>query len=276
MSSTTEYEKNTFEPSVFFGEHWRRKPLFVRGGAERFLGRRWSAADFAAALGAAREAGHPVADRDGEVTFVERVSQFNTDLDLRAKGFATEFGVLDAWFDTVRTEVPDGIGPHFDHSDNFVLQQEGVKEWSLAEPANIDRRVLAQRMLNTPGIGGHELPDTGVLHFTVEPGDLLYIPLLWLHSGVSRAASLSLSLVCPALSLNAAVIPILGQIARRRMLGHQAVPAFHAHMSDTERNDAAGILRAATENMLSRIGGTEFLEAVLAVQNDRLIGDQRP
>jgi 50S ribosomal protein L16 3-hydroxylase len=275
MTSTTEYEKDSFEPTAFFREHWRRKPLFVRGGAESFLGRRWSTADFDQALTAADDAGHPVASRDGEATFVERVSQFNADLGWRAKDFATKFGVLDAWFDTVRTHVPDDIGPHFDHSDNFVLQQQGVKEWSLAEPSNIDRRDVALRMLNTPGIGGHELPESGVVRFAVEPGDLLYIPLLWLQSGVSRAASLSLSLVCPALSLNAAVIPVIGQIAQQRLLGHQAVPAFHAYMSDAEMHDTIAILHTATRIMLSRISRDEFQDAVLAVQNDRLIGDQQ-
>ncbi|MET0136393.1 MAG: cupin domain-containing protein [Kibdelosporangium sp.] len=272
MESTVEFEQSVFDAEVFFRDHWRKKPLYVPGGVRDFLGRTFSAGDFEKALAGARAARHAVQDRDGDVTFIEKVSLFDPDLTERAKGFGERFGMPETWFDSVRTRAPDGIGPHFDHSDNFVLQQEGTKEWSLAAPGNIDRLEIARRMLNMPGVGSHELPPGQSVRFTLEPGDLLYIPLLWLHSGVSRGASLSLSLVCPAISLYSAVVPVLGQIARSRVLGYQPIPAFHAYMSEQERSEAAGTLRAATQNLLSRLSSDEVYAAVLAAQNDRLPG----
>jgi len=270
MESVAECEWSAFDVDGFYRDHWRKRPLFVRGGAAEFLGRVFSAADFDRALTAARAAGHPVSDRDGAVTFIEQVSRFDGDLAVRAQGFAARFGTPEAWFDTVRTGEPDGIGPHFDHSDNFVLQQDGTKEWSLAAPAAIDRAEIARRMLNVPGVGSHDLPAEGRVHVVLEPGDLLYIPLCWLHSGVSRGPSLSLSLVCPAVSLHAAVLPALTRAARQRLLGHQPVPALPEHLTGAERADVLGTLRHAVRSMLTRLSDEELGEAVLAALAERI------
>lgn len=102
-----------------------------------------------------------------------------------------------------------------------------------------------------------------------EPGDLLYIPLFWLHSGTSRADSLSLSVVCPAVSLHTAVVPFLAGALKARALGFQPIPAFHAHLSPEERRDAVTALRTATRVLLDRLTDDDLLDAVHASQTDR-------
>lgn len=270
MDVAMDYTRETFDQEVFFSEFWRKKPLHVPGGAVAFLGRTWSVADFTAARDLAVASGREVAHRDGEVTFIERISDFDEDLSARAKRFHTMFGVPEAWFDSVQTYSPSGIGAHFDHSDNFVLQQTGSKTWSLASSTHIKKEEIIRRMMNHPGVGSHSLPEEGVVEFEVNAGDLLYLPLLWIHCGVSRAESLSLSLVCPAVSLYAAVFPFLSQILRRQGIGYQPIPALHSGMTADEREAAVSTIGRATRALLSRMRDDDLAEAVLDAQSSRL------
>jgi 50S ribosomal protein L16 3-hydroxylase len=267
MDPAMELTRDTFDPESFFSEFWRKKPLYVPGGAADFLGRTWSVADFTAARERAVVSGRQIAHREGEVTFIERISDFDDDLLLRAQRFRSLFGVPEAWFDSVQTYSPNGIGAHFDHSDNFVLQQGGTKIWSLASTKRIKKEEIVRRMMNHPGVGSHPLPVEGVVEFEVNAGDLLYLPLLWIHCGVSRAESLSLSLVCPAVSLYTAVVPLLSQVLKRKGVGYQPIPALHSGLTAEERAAAVGAIRQATRVMLSRITDDDLAEAVLDAQS---------
>jgi 50S ribosomal protein L16 3-hydroxylase len=276
MDAVTDCQLDTYDPEVFFSSFWRQKPMFVKGGGKDFLGRRWSEDDFDAAYATARAQGHPITERPGEVTFIENVSAFDSDLGSRATELAAVFAAPTVWFDAIRTYGPSGIGSHFDHSDNFVLQQDGVKEWTLAPPANLDKEQIARRMMNVAGVGSAELPDEGTVRFVLEPGDLMYIPLLWLHSGVSREQSLSLSVVSPAVSLQSAVLPLLDQACKQRALGYQPIPAFHAYLTEDARQQAAEALRSATRAMLRHLSDESLLATVAAMQRSVIPGIAEP
>jgi 50S ribosomal protein L16 3-hydroxylase len=267
----TEFGEKSYDQQRFFAEYWRRKPMFIRGGAVEFLGRVFGNEDFDAAYATAAGSGELVKEVPGEVTFLENVSAHVPDLRERAERFSGEFAAPRAWFDAIRTYAPSGIGAHFDHSDNFVLQQNGVKHWTLAAPTNISRGDLAKRMLNLPGVGAHDIPQGEGEQFVLEPGDLLYIPLFWLHHGVSEAASLSISLVCPAVSLYSAVVPFLNQAIKRRGLGHQPIPALHAHLSPEERGAALSEVRRATIELLQRMSDEETARMVESMQDKHLL-----
>ena len=269
--STDRCRMDVFDPETFFREHWRRKPLYVPGGGRALVDRRWTTADFDAARFRMME-DDQVMERPGEVIFIEDVSRFDDDLAARARQLAHFFGAPQVWFDAIRTYDRSGIGAHFDHSDNIVLQQSGTKEWSVASPQHIPRADIARRMMNVPGVGGRELPADGVLRFTLEPGDLLYLPLFWLHSGTSRAESLSISVVCPSVPLHRAVLPLLAEAAHGQALGHQPIPAFHAYLPADERAAAARRLREATGALLRRLSDDELVDAVHALQTRRLPG----
>ena len=270
---TSSYVEKAFDLGAFFARSWRTQPLHVPGGAISFLGGTWSVEAFEDAHQAARGAGAVIHENAGEVVFIESVSRFDQWLSERARDYASVFGAATAWFDGVRTwnggAQGAGIGAHFDHSDNFVLQQEGTKEWTLAPPRTIAAEDLARRMMNVPGVGAHDLPPEGTITFMVRPGDLLYIPLFWLHSGVSERDSLSLSLVCPARSLYAAVIPYLLRAMRERAIGHQVVPAQHSLLSEEQHAGIEANLRSATRVLLLKLADDgELLDAIAQMRKD--------
>lgn len=273
MVKRSECERATFDREEFFAEFWRSKPLYVPDGAIEFLGTTWTGADFDNARQTARSRGAVVNEIPGEVTFIENISEYDDDLARRAKDCAEVFGAPRAWFDSIRTYTQSGIGPHFDHSDNFVLQQDGIKEWSLASPAHIGPGLIASRMLNQPGVGGHELP-TDRLQFRLGPGDLLYIPLMWLHEGVSHAESSSLSLVCPAVSVYSAVVPCLIRVMREHGLGSEPLIALHSRLSDEQHESAVQSIREATVAFLHSVADAEIVQAVLERQDHALFRDQ--
>lgn len=179
--------------------HWRRRPLHVRDGAERFLGSRFDRTRFERLVDAiAGEGGEEiVSDPGGEVTFAQRLDRASPPLAERATAIGSALDCSSAWIDGVLAADDRSIGCHYDHSDNFVVQQEGVKLWSLHDPSIVPADELARRLRNAPGLGAMYLPDDH-LEFVLEPGDVLYIPLFWVHRGVSRGPSLSLSVVCNA------------------------------------------------------------------------------
>lgn len=263
-----------FDMTTFFRDFWRRKPLFVRGGAKALLGRHWGGADFDAARRVAKSRHAPISEREGAVTFIENVSAHDADLASRAGELRSVFGSPQAWFDAIRTYDGsgklNGIGPHFDHSDNFVLQQEGAKLWHLAAPEHVDPQVRTRRMLSDPNVGSHPLPAQDKVEFVIEAGDLLYIPLMWLHEGTSTVASLSVSLVCPAVSLYSAVVPFLTHTLKARGLGGEAIVALHAHLSPHERDAAIEQIRRSTRELLQAGASDELIDAVLAAQERRL------
>lgn len=178
--------------------HWRRRPLHVSGAAAAFLGDRLDPAGFERlADGLAGEAEKEIA-RDGDaITFVQRLDRASPPLAERAAAIGDALGCPSAWIDGVLARDGRSIGCHYDHSDNFVVQQEGVKLWSLHDPSIIPAEELARRLRNEPELGAMYLPDDH-LEFVLEPGDVLYIPLFWVHRGVSQGPSLSLSVVCNA------------------------------------------------------------------------------
>ncbi|WP_055557109.1 JmjC domain-containing protein [Streptomyces sp. NBRC 110028] len=69
-----------------------------------------------------------------------------------------------------------GLAPHFDGEPGFLLQLEGTKHWTLHPPLTDPLPIQGSH----PPIGWE--PDEALTQrFTVEPGDLLYLPRGWIH-----------------------------------------------------------------------------------------------
>lgn len=217
------------DAATFFAEYWRRRPLLVRGGAPHFLGFRVDDAAFTSIVDAVSRRRPDDVKRGGDgVVFVQQADAGDPRLRRTARALAARHGLPDPWFDAVRTGSGSsgGIGSHYDDSDNFVLQQTGVKRWRLFAPDLTPEDELRRRMLKDPRVGDAFMPDTAA-EYVLEPDDLLYIPLFWLHWGVSAGESVSVSLVCNAQSATRTLVPALAEVLSARRTWWGPLPRCH-------------------------------------------------
>lgn len=71
-----------------------------------------------------------------------------------------------------------GVGPHTDSYDVFLVQLEGVRQWTLGAPG--DYPLQANQPLKL--IESFEPLTT----LTLAPGDMLYVPPGWIHDGIAQ------------------------------------------------------------------------------------------
>lgn len=182
----------------FLRDYWRQKPLLARAGA-RTLSLNIEESAFLR-LAETLETLHPHLVRrspDGTV-FAQNLDIVSKALRAVSESVGRSMSWPSVWFDGVLTQTPGGVGPHWDASDNFVLQQVGSKTWRLHSPDIIPPNELHQIMTGALVEPTPVIMPSDSLEFTLNAGDLLYIPLFWPHSGTSHGASLSLSLVSNA------------------------------------------------------------------------------
>ena len=245
----------------FFRDIWRTRPLHVPGGATQIVDFRWTDDEFDAMLPVARrEAPDDVKERPGEVEFVANLDRFVPAARRRAVELEPVLGTGSLWFDSVRTFGPGSIGCHFDNSDNFVLQREGTKRWRLWPAEVVPAEIRHQRMLGVPGIGALEPPAAGCHEYVLEPGDLLYIPLMWPHWGVSDGASLSLSLASNAVPAIDEVLWLTRTVLHRLRGGAAPLPALAGDAAMRDR--AIAEVRRVAEDIAARLAVPEVAETV--------------
>lgn len=220
----------------FFRTHWRRQPLVVRGGAGLILDtvfdRDWL-------LDRAQAVEHfdpqSVTRGGNGVVFVQNIDRADAALAAIAAELGRRHHFHRPWFDGVLTRAGSsgGIGCHYDDSDNFVLQQRGSKLWRVGSADTIPVAERRQRMMKRPGIGRAQMPE-GALEVLLEPGDLLYIPLLWPHWGHTMEDSLSVSLVCNATNAARTMAQSLGAALSAQPDGWQALPRMSSRADAEE------------------------------------------
>ena len=183
------------DATEFFARHWRRHPLFVRGGGRALIAPPIEADELLAGAVLAEAAAPDRVRRAGRDLFVQQVDRFLPRLAAIARAVGEAVDLPDVCLDATALSEGGSIGCHYDDSDNFVIQQRGVKRWRLCTAERVPLAERRRRMLKDPAVGDFYLPDDA-LEFVLEPGDLLYIPLLWPHWGESLGPSVSVSLVC--------------------------------------------------------------------------------
>jgi hypothetical protein len=182
---------------TFLSTHWRRRPLHVPGGARRVLDATVEPAQFLAACERLeRLAPHLIFRRGPELAFAQRIDLADGALHRVCERFAGWMSGAQIWFDGVYAREGMGIGSHFDLADTFLLQQRGTKVWRLHPPSFLPDEAIRQRLLNETTAAMY-MPD-GTFEIRLDEGDLLYLPLLWVHWGISEGESLSLSLTLTA------------------------------------------------------------------------------
>jgi hypothetical protein len=107
-----------------------------------------------------------------------------------------------------------GFGAHYDVHDVFVLQLSGRKHWMVhrpvhesplrSQPWDRHRAAVAERAKTEPP----------VIDAVLEPGDAMYLPRGWLHSGIAQAeVSAHLTVGIHVLTRFALVEAVLAQLA---------------------------------------------------------------
>lgn len=188
-----------FFSQAFRDRYWRQKPCVVRAAQPR---PDLDSARFQAAAERARQE-DPVRVKEGAGTvFIEAIERYLRPMETLLAPFRTLAPGSPVWCDAIRTEGHGGgIGCHFDDSDNFVFQLEGAKHWRLHAPDIIPADRVRRRLLQEQGVGGIHMPEDSCLEVRIEPGDALYLPILWPHWGESEGPSLSLSVAVNPTSL---------------------------------------------------------------------------
>jgi HEXXH motif-containing protein len=179
----------------FIANYWRKAPCIFKGATHALL-QGFGQREFAYALDSARASGHSGLHIGPSTVFIERVDRFSEVLHKLSSSFSRFSSGAPISCDAVRTErAGDGIGSHFDDSDNFVLQLEGSKIWRLHSPDIIPQDLIARRLRKEIGVGSIHMPEDTYTEYHLESGDILYIPLIWPHWGIATGASLSVSVV---------------------------------------------------------------------------------
>ncbi|MBH3428283.1 cupin domain-containing protein [Pseudomonas alkylphenolica] len=84
--------------------------------------------------------------------------------------------------------APGGsVGPHFDNYDVFLLQGQGKRNWKIGQMCNSDSPLLEHADLRI--LAEFEQSD----EWTLEPGDMLYLPPRLAHFGVAEDDCLTYS-----------------------------------------------------------------------------------
>ncbi|WP_328923641.1 cupin domain-containing protein [Streptomyces sp. NBC_00190] len=190
-------ESRELDVDLFYREFWRRRPVVWRGCGDDFLSPALDWSDIEAlerrlADEPQRKPDEPKADvhrrEDGQVLFVNQAQHALSELAEACAALAERFGWEQCTADlSVTRGRGAGIGCHFDHSDNFVVQQLGSKNWLVGLPEHTSQERQRKRMLETKGfVPSGRLPETP---FQVEltPGDVLYLPVFAPHEGTEGA-----------------------------------------------------------------------------------------
>lgn len=195
-----------FDTEVFLREYWQRKPLLIRGALPDFEdplepGELASLAmedcvdarivETCADGWGFRQGPFTDTEFDAPVPWTLLVQKVDHYLESIAElRLLVDF--LPSWrFDDVMVSYAEkgaGVGPHYDNYDVFLVQGMGSRKWRLGQTCG-----------NNEPLTDH--PNLRILdnfedsyEYTLQPGDVLYIPPRLAHWGTAESASLTYSL----------------------------------------------------------------------------------
>ena len=197
---------NGLAPSAFMARHWQRKPLLVRGAmpaAAPFVSRAElftlaARDDVESRLIVHGERGWqlrhgPLARRALPPLAQSRWTLLVQGLDLHldaAHALMQRFRfVPDARLDDVMVSYATdggGVGPHLDSYDVFLLQIHGRRRWRIGRVRDPQLQADVPLKILTNFEPEHE--------WTLEPGDMLYLPPRWGHDGIAEGECMTCSI----------------------------------------------------------------------------------
>ncbi|MEN5236936.1 MULTISPECIES: ribosomal protein uL16 3-hydroxylase [Pseudomonas] len=192
----------------FLRDYWQKKPLLVRQAFPDFTSP--IDADELAGLALEEEVESRLVLEHGERPWELRRGPFAEDAfsDLPERDWTLlvqavdqfvpevaelleNFRFLPSWrIDDVMISyaAPGGsVGPHFDNYDVFLLQADGKRNWKVGQMCNSDSPLIDHADLRI--LADFEQSD----EWTLEPGDMLYLPPRLAHYGVAENECLTYS-----------------------------------------------------------------------------------
>jgi 50S ribosomal protein L16 3-hydroxylase len=226
----------------FLSRYWRQRPLHIPKAAKQLT---WlpAAVAFRSTLKLLERVRPDQVRSSASSTFGQNVDVASADIRELSSALSAELDCPSVWFDVVETRsCHAGIGCHFDNSDNFTIQVQGKKQWRLHEPSVIPQEVRRHSLLRDQDLAHADVEMPGeALEFDVQEGDLLYIPLLWLHEGQSEGESLSCVITCNS-ETPLALLPYLHWLLAERSEWSEAIP-FDVLARATRNGDDATLDR---------------------------------
>jgi 50S ribosomal protein L16 3-hydroxylase len=196
-------------PQLFMKRHWQKKPLLVRQAIANFkplLDRselfELASHEDAQARMVIQEPGEtpgwrfkhgpferralPALKRPGWTLLVQGVDlQHDAVHDLMNQFRFVPDARLDDLMISYATDG-GGVGPHFDSYDVFLLQAQGRRRWRIGRQK--DKTLQTDVPLK---ILANFEPEQ---EFVLEPGDMLYLPLLYAHDGIAMGECMTYSI----------------------------------------------------------------------------------
>lgn len=183
-------------PRQFLEEYWQKKPLLIRQAVPGFAGVLTRDELFDLACDPDVESRH--VRREGEQWILEHGPQMRGRLRGKRHPWTVLVQGVNLWvpegdrllhhFDFIpQARLDDlmisyavdggGVGPHFDNYDVFLLQGTGRRRWLISDQQ--DRALVEGAPLRI-------LQNFEPTHdWTLEPGDMLYLPPHWAHNGIA-------------------------------------------------------------------------------------------
>ena len=191
-------------PAEFLRDYWHKKPLLIRQAIPDFqplLSREELFALAAQEDVESRLVTHfkqkwqmtngpidtlPALDKKDWTLLIQSVNLHNDDADALMRQFRF---IPDARLDDLMISYASdagGVGPHFDSYDVFLLQAHGKRHWRIG--AQKDLTIIEGMQLK---ILSNFQPEE---EFTLEPGDMLYLPPQYAHDGVAIGECMTYSI----------------------------------------------------------------------------------
>ncbi len=281
-------------PEQFFADYWEKQPLHLKGaGAERFAGL-FSSADIDRFLASTR----PKPSRIEVVTsqgFV-RENYLNHDGTANANLVADRFvngstiilaGLDETWEPLgglvrgieaelnhpagvaayVTPPSVQGVQPHYDTQENFLLQVEGSKHWKVYRPLHV-----APPVQGSWSPAPREKVGEPIFEALLEAGDVLYIPRGFIHEGrASDQVSLHLTVDVLVRTWHEFLASALGAMADRDPSYRRSVPPGFLNSDE--------VLQAMTarfEELLDRFRAGVRLEDAVMKHTEALLVRRPP
>lgn len=197
--------------------------------------------------------------REGSTLVLDSVQLADPHLGLMCRELSKELGY--GFQTNLYLTPPNGKGftPHWDNHDVFVLQVVGSKHWKVEK----ERRLLPEKDGLTPD---EDRAFKGeVLSFTLEQGDMVYIPRGFLHAaecGTESSLHITLGIYPP--EWNELLVAIVNAAARRDERLRASLPMGFLNKG---REEIAGRAMEALRGMLDR----EFLEQVVDLYRNDIV-----